>query len=169
MKSKYNFQINYWGNDKSTKAQFSPLQEIPKNTHISACMVIVIDDNNRLLLAKPNRGWGLPGGHLEKDETPEECCKREVIEETSVSVKNLKLVGAWKAEHVFKSEYNKNYVSPAYQLLYIADVEQIHEYIPKHEVSVRKFVKLSDLEKYHHNYESFSEILRYVKENHYAH
>jgi 8-oxo-dGTP pyrophosphatase MutT (NUDIX family) len=78
-------------------------------------------------MTKPKREWGLPGGHIELGKTPKECCEREVFEETTVTIKNLKLIGAWKTEHVFDSKYNKNYADPSDQLLYIADINEIKE------------------------------------------
>ncbi len=36
----------------------------------------------------------LPGGSFEHGETPEECVKREIMEETGLTVINLKLVDA---------------------------------------------------------------------------
>ena len=169
MKSKaYKFQVNYWGDDKSTKVQFSPLGSIPDDARVSSCMVFVLDGNKKLLMAKPKRGWGLPGGHMEPCETPEECCKREVFEETSVIIKNLRLIGAWKAEYVFESEYNKIYENPSYQLLYIADIDQIEEYRQQLEVSECEFIDVDDIEKYHHDFANFSEIMNYTLENYYG-
>ncbi len=34
--------------------------------------------------------WSLPGGHLEQGESFEECCRREVLEETGLSITNIK-------------------------------------------------------------------------------
>jgi len=56
--------------------------------------VFVIKDN-KILMGKRKGAhglgtWGLPGGHLEWDETPEQCAEREVLEETGVRVKNLR-------------------------------------------------------------------------------
>ena len=33
--------------------------------------------------------WALPGGHLEPGESFESCCKREVLEETGLIIKNI--------------------------------------------------------------------------------
>ena len=48
----------------------------------------------RLLLKKANRGisigkWNAPGGKSEPGETPEECARREVLEETGLKVSEL--------------------------------------------------------------------------------
>jgi ADP-ribose pyrophosphatase YjhB (NUDIX family) len=50
----------------------------------------VLMDNNRLLLVKQwvtaTRGWSLPGGKLEPEETIEQCLKREMREETGLDI-----------------------------------------------------------------------------------
>jgi 8-oxo-dGTP diphosphatase len=48
----------------------------------------------RLLLKKANRGisvgkWNAPGGKFEPGEAPEECARREVLEETGLRVSQL--------------------------------------------------------------------------------
>lgn len=37
--------------------------------------------------------WSLPGGHLEKWESFESCCRREVHEETGVDIGNIRKLG----------------------------------------------------------------------------
>jgi len=60
----------------------------------------VIQSNNKYLLLRrsPNSKffadlWDLPGGKLEKDETLEQCIKRETQEETSFIVEPIEKIG----------------------------------------------------------------------------
>ena len=57
--------------------------------------VIVIKDG-KVLLGKRKRShgsgiWCFPGGHLEFGEQLEECTRREVMEETGIAIKNIRL------------------------------------------------------------------------------
>ncbi len=48
-----------------------------------------------LLLRNEREEWELPGGRLEPAETPEACCAREIMEETSLQVTVGTLIDAW--------------------------------------------------------------------------
>lgn len=51
---------------------------------------VIVRDGKILLSHETVSGWWLvPGGGMERDETPEECCVREVEEETGVIVRPL--------------------------------------------------------------------------------
>jgi ADP-ribose pyrophosphatase YjhB (NUDIX family) len=58
-------------------------------TRVRATGVLIEDD--RMLLVKqyvtPKRGWSMPGGKLEPDETIEQCLIREMKEETGLDIK----------------------------------------------------------------------------------
>jgi 8-oxo-dGTP diphosphatase len=64
--------------------------------------VIVLRDG-RLLLGR-RRGshgadsWALPGGHLEEGETVESCARREVLEETGLTIGTVR-AGPWTDDH----------------------------------------------------------------------
>jgi 8-oxo-dGTP diphosphatase len=73
---------------------------------------IVIKDGKVLLGKRKNSHgsgtWQFPGGHLEFNETIENCAKREVLEETGIKIKNIKL-GPYTND-IFKQE-QKHYIT----------------------------------------------------------
>lgn len=60
---------------------------------------VIIKDGKVLLVQRgvePNKGrWGTPGGYVEWDESTEDTVKREVKEETGLTVMGVKLVGVY--------------------------------------------------------------------------
>jgi 8-oxo-dGTP diphosphatase len=61
-------------------------------------LVLLVDRSGAVLLqhrddnasASPNQ-WSLPGGHVERDETPEQAARRELLEETGLTADALEL------------------------------------------------------------------------------
>ena len=82
--------------------------------------VIVIKDGKVLLGKRKNSHgegtWAFPGGHLELNESIEECARREVSEETGISIKNIRY-GPFTND-IFERE-GKHYVT----LFVLADYE----------------------------------------------
>jgi 8-oxo-dGTP diphosphatase len=80
--------------------------------------VMVIKDRRVLLGRRRNAHgdgtWAFPGGHLEFNESVEECAVREVFEETGIRIKNLRF-GPYTND-IFDKE-GKHYVT----LFIIAD------------------------------------------------
>ena len=138
--SDYGFPAVFWGKDKSTKAQFCPCEDIFDFSLVTSCMVCAVHEN-KILLAKPPRGWGLP----------------------SVELNSLKLIGAWHIVKLFHSEYNGRYPDRAYQLLFLADVKRIDDFVASHESSAREFVEFDKVQDYHHDFANFAEIMRYIR------
>lgn len=67
-------------------------------------MAGVVIDGNRVLLSvrgkAPSEGkWGLPGGAVEVGETVREAVVREILEETGVTVKPVKLITVFDSIH----------------------------------------------------------------------
>ena len=57
----------------------------------TGCRAVILREGKILLSHETGTGWWLvPGGGLEPGETPEECCIREVEEETGLLVKPLR-------------------------------------------------------------------------------
>jgi len=75
--------------------------------------VLVINDDGEFLIGKRKGSldagcWGLPGGHLEPNETIEECAVREVFEETGLKITVEKHLGFTDDNYVVE---NKRYLT----------------------------------------------------------
>lgn len=162
--NKYKFKSTYWGDDQSTEVVFEAINELPPQELITACMVFAVHDKDKLVLSKPARGWGLPGGHREEGETAEECLLREAMEEAAVTLENLELIGRWTTKKRFHSPHNAQYPDQGYQLLYIANVKELNEFTPQHETLERIVVPISEVKDYHHDIDNFLPILHYAVE-----
>lgn len=156
-----NFKKFYWG--ENTEVIFQPFQEKHKNIPVTACMAMATLHNEYLVLSSPNRGWGLPGGHREEEETPEETIIRELREETAVEInpKTLKVVGGWLIKKIHKTEKNSKYPDIAYMLLFIADITKVKQFTKRFEISDRAFVPIRDVFTYTSG-ENFKPIFRYI-------
>lgn len=163
---RYRFSTFYWDKEKSTKVKFQPLKRMPI-LKVMACMVVVFVDNDTVAIARPKRGWGLPGGHIEKGETPQQAAIREVYEETAVVIKDVRIVGGWLAEKLFGSALNKDSPKKSYQLLFVAKAERVDEFVNKFEIMERAFVPASKLTEYITS-NSFAEIYNYLRHEHFC-
>jgi 8-oxo-dGTP diphosphatase len=67
-----------------------------KGPMVGVGVFVIKGDEFLLGLRKGSHGageWALPGGHLEPGESFEDCCMREVSEETGLLIKNIKPLG----------------------------------------------------------------------------
>ena len=90
------------------------LAEFSVNWPRVASRGIVLRGDKMLAFLKQRTGqYKLPGGGREGDEVPEETFKREVLEETGWTVKNIKKIGVTKGStqlsHVFVAEVDGYY------------------------------------------------------------
>lgn len=65
---------------------------------VAACAAI--NKEGKILIAKRNlepgkNRWALPGGFVERDETPEDTCLRELKEETGIDGEITRLIGVY--------------------------------------------------------------------------
>jgi 8-oxo-dGTP pyrophosphatase MutT (NUDIX family) len=76
------------------KGQVIPMAP-PK--HILAAYVVILNYDAEILLVKhPKRGWELPGGQVEENESIRLAAIREVKEETGIDIKLVKYCGVFQ-------------------------------------------------------------------------
>lgn len=68
----YNFKTLHWTDDQSTEVNFEAVAVLPAKELVSSCFVFALYEDDKVIMTKPKRGWGLPGGHREGNETAEE-------------------------------------------------------------------------------------------------
>jgi ADP-ribose pyrophosphatase YjhB (NUDIX family) len=70
--------------------------DVPRHS-VSAGAVVIREDGRMLAIKRADNGeWVLPGGIVELDEDPRDTVRREVLEETGVSVEPVRLTGVYK-------------------------------------------------------------------------
>lgn len=86
-------------------------------------IVIILNEQNEVLLQKRLDGyWGLPGGLMDLGESFEEVAKREVFEETGLTVKNLKLLNVYSGSQYYLKVSNGDELYSVTAVYYTKDV-----------------------------------------------
>lgn len=64
---------------------------------LGSCAVIFDEGRQKVLLTKrsDNGLWCLPGGQMDSGESVEECCVREIFEETGLNIRTRRLIAVY--------------------------------------------------------------------------
>ena len=76
---------------------------------LNGCIAFVENPQGRILMQQrkyPYGKWGLPGGLMELGESTEETTRREVIEETGLTLGKLSLFGVYSGKKYFCTAEN---------------------------------------------------------------
>ena len=99
-----------------------------KTTRVRA---IIINSNNDILMCYSNGllHYEFPGGHLEEEETLEECLKREVMEETGIELNYCDFIPFFSIKYYCKNYHNskKNRLVEIYYYI-VHTNQQFNEY-----------------------------------------
>jgi ADP-ribose pyrophosphatase YjhB (NUDIX family) len=89
------------------------------------CGAIIVDKFGRILLQRRTDLdiWGIPGGILELGETFEETVRREVREETNLTIQNVNLFGIYSGKNGFAKYGNGDKVFSVQIIFYVEDYE----------------------------------------------
>lgn len=129
-----------WGEAK-VKLTWKSGGKYPEQNLITSVHGFCFYKNKLLLVNLNHRGWDIPGGHIETNETAVECFKREVMEEGYVEGK-CHFLGYIVVDHNENPNWNENspYPKVGYQLFYRMEIEKVHRFIGKYEASERLFI-----------------------------
>jgi 8-oxo-dGTP pyrophosphatase MutT (NUDIX family) len=148
-----------------TKKPFKlkPLKEYLLNSpkkRVAAAMVI-LNSKNQLLIVKPTYKdhWSLPGGVVERDESPLDACIRETFEEIGLKLKPKELL---LTRYVKKPELENEFI---HFLFYAGKIEcKKIKYIKlaEDEIEKFKFVNFDQIVKYNKRFSAY--IVKYKKQ-----
>ncbi|HSX05868.1 MAG TPA: NUDIX domain-containing protein [Candidatus Saccharimonadales bacterium] len=137
----------------------------PPALAVTAVKVYVFQDDSLLLTNITSRGWDLPGGHIEANETPRQAARRELKEETGATAQNLKLVGYLKVTNEKENERNKVYPKESCLLVYKGSgitIDAEHDF--QLEARESRFVPLEQLPTVHHDWNTAkAQVVAYVR------
>jgi ADP-ribose pyrophosphatase YjhB (NUDIX family) len=120
-----------------------PAQSTLRISQVSAFCIY----QGKLILVKNKRGWGIPGGHPEVDETSENTLHRELYEEACLNSKDYteRVMGYQKVEDP-SNEGREG--KESLQLRYIVFTEALPTFVPNDEIFDRILIDIADFAKY---------------------
>lgn len=141
-----------WGGAK-VKITWKRDQLLPRRNLITSVHGFCFYDNKLLLVDLNHRGWDFPGGHIESEETPEECLKREAMEEGYVAGE-CHLLGHIVVDHNDNPNWDEEsgYPKIGYQVFYRMDINQLHTFEAEYESMQRIFIDPSEIASHHHDW-----------------
>jgi 8-oxo-dGTP diphosphatase len=152
-----------WGEAK-VKLTWKHDKVLPPKKFITSVHGFCFKDDRLLIVNLNHRGWDFPGGHIEFQETPEECMKREAYEEGYISGRCFPL-GVIEVDHNENPNWDEGspYPKVGYQVFYRMDINQIHNFQAKYESIERRFIDPNEFKIYYHDWnELYQEILDFA-------
>lgn len=149
-----------WG-EARVKLTWKAGSSLPDRKLITSVHGFCFQGDQLLLVDLNHRGWDFPGGHIEAGENPEDCFKREAMEEGYIEG-NCRLLGCITVDHCENILWNKEsgYPKLGYQVFYQMDIEQIHPFQAEFESERRIFIKPEQVAEYYHDWnELYQKIL----------
>ncbi len=125
-----------------------------KNPQVTSVHAFIKKNDDFLFTINP-RGIDIIGGHMEKEENPEEAIIREAKEEASIDCFKMEILGAIEIDNTLNQiALKQGYPRIGYQLFFYVIDYQLNEFQKSHECIDRVWIKKNDIIKKHHNWMS---------------
>ncbi|MEK3953656.1 NUDIX domain-containing protein [Psychrobacillus psychrotolerans] len=149
-----------WG-DSKVKLTWKRDSQLPPRSLITSVHGFCFKGEKLLLVKLNHRGWDFPGGHIELEESPEECLKRETYEEAYITGSTT-LLGHIIVDHHENLKWDTSSIYPkvGYQVFYRIDIELMHAFQAQFESAERILINTREVIEYYHDWnELYQEIL----------
>lgn len=118
---------------KYTCRFFENNEEVPLRENISAVFLVAFKDG-KILSIQNERGWDIPGGHLEGKEEPFVALQREVFEEAGAMVNRAKPYAVLSSS-----------ISPKVMLFFASNSIELVEFVPSEDALARDLLSQEEL------------------------
>ncbi|MFD1020831.1 NUDIX domain-containing protein [Thalassobacillus hwangdonensis] len=148
-----------WGSDH-VKLTWKPSSTLPNRNLITSVHGICFSEDQVMLVHLKDRGWDLPGGRIKETESPEQCLKREVMEEGYVSGE-ASLLGYIIVDHTENQNWKADYPYPkiGFQVFYRMDISEVHTFEAENESITRVFIDKEKVAEHHHEWNVIYEAI----------
>lgn len=138
------------------KLTWTQSNKLPRQELITSVHGFCFYRQKLMLVDVDNRGWDIPGGHIENTETAESCFKREAMEEGYIEGKCVPL-GYLEVNHQENPYWNEQspYPEIGYQVFFRMDIHQLHSFNAEFESKRRIFISPETVSAY---YDGWSEL-----------
>ncbi|GIP30529.1 hypothetical protein J23TS9_56590 [Paenibacillus sp. J23TS9] len=144
------------------------ISDVMPDRHLITCSFVLAFLNDEIILTDLHaRGWDIPGGHIEREESAEEAVIRELYEETGAKILDPKLLGFVEIEMFGEKPENYKYPFPKnYMAFFWSNIIHLDDIQPNDEIRGRGLLKpeqVLNVPWIKDNYELYQEALKRAK------
>ena len=124
-------------------------ESIVKFKPLTQAYAVCFTKEGKVLVARDNKRWTLPGGTIEAGETPRDALLRELDEEVNIEVLACKPLGVQELH--YPNNPNKKFGETFYQSRWVVIIEKLKKRAPdpcNGRIFTRKFVNPAEFHRY---------------------